>query len=124
MLNLNKRYMMYLVRWQLSTPIMAVCIVMLVAKLGATWTTVIGNLIGGLIFFWVDRWIFRSDILYSGELWEIHETELCADCGTQGRSYRLIKAASYDRTKDTRPEFRCHGCSRAKFKRDFQKSEK
>lgn len=54
-----KKYLMYLIRWQLSTPILAVCVALL-ATYGTTFATIIANLIGGLIFFWVDRWIFKS----------------------------------------------------------------
>ena len=88
--------------------------------LGATWTTVVANFIGGLIFFWVDRWIFRhTDILYSGELWEAVDDTVCVDCGKQvGRAYRLLKAGLYDRTHDEAPQFRCHECSREKYSHD------
>ena len=54
-----KKYMIYLIRWQLSTPILAVCVALL-ASYGATVATIIANFIGGLLFFWVDRWIFKS----------------------------------------------------------------
>lgn len=52
-----KKYLLYLLRWQLSTPILAVCLVWL-GGLGELWATIIANLIGGLIFFWVDNLIF------------------------------------------------------------------
>ncbi|NLA38893.1 MAG: hypothetical protein GX882_05860 [Methanomicrobiales archaeon] len=54
-----KRYGLYLIRWQLSTPILA-GVLYLLAGLGALTATIIANLIGGLIFFWVDRFIFTS----------------------------------------------------------------
>lgn len=47
---------LYLIRWQLSTPILAACVIYL--PWSPTMKTVVANLIGGLIFFWVDRWIF------------------------------------------------------------------
>lgn len=57
---LIKRYLLYLLRWQLSTPILAA-----VLALFADWpivvSTIVANLIGGLVFFWVDRWIFREE---------------------------------------------------------------
>lgn len=56
---LIKRYITYLIRWQLSTPILAVCVIHF-THLGITWAAMIANLIGGLIFFWVDRWIFNN----------------------------------------------------------------
>jgi len=54
-----KKYILYLLRWQLSTPILAVCLIWL-AGLGEVWATIVANLIGGLIFFWVDRLIFKK----------------------------------------------------------------
>lgn len=115
-----KRYLLYLFRWQLSTPILAVCVYLLTRHLGAAWTTVLANLIGGLIFFWIDRWIFRhTDILHVGELWEVVEGAVCVDCGRPvDRAYRLLKSGSYDRTHDRAPQFRCHECSRGKYARD------
>lgn len=54
-----RQYLLYLLRWQFSTPILAVCIA-LFASLGSLWATVIANLVGGLIFFWVDKLIFKE----------------------------------------------------------------
>jgi hypothetical protein len=54
-----KKYALYLLRWQLSTPILAICLIWL-AGLGELWATIVANLIGGLIFFWVDKWIFKK----------------------------------------------------------------
>ena len=56
---ITKELALYLIRWQLSTPILAVCLIWL-ANMGELWATIIANLIGGLIFFWVDRLIFRE----------------------------------------------------------------
>ena len=53
-----KKYLMYLLRWQLSTPILAICLSFF--HFGNFWNTVLANLIGGLIFFWVDRLIFSD----------------------------------------------------------------
>jgi fructose-specific phosphotransferase system IIC component len=53
-----KRYAFYLARWQLSTPILVVCITSF-SFLGNFWATVIANFIGGLMFFWIDRKIFH-----------------------------------------------------------------
>jgi len=113
-----KKYLFYLIRWQLSTPILAFCVVMF-ATFGATVATVFANLIGGLIFFWVDRWIFSHTRILQGELWEVQEDVRCADCGAEvDKGYRLVRAEGYDRTGDSRPEFRCHECSRRKYERD------
>ena len=51
------QYFLYLVRWQLSTPILAPCIALFGGATGGVpiLATVIANLIGGLIFFWVDK---------------------------------------------------------------------
>ena len=54
-----KKYLLYLLRWQLSTPILAICLHLL-AGLGELWATIVANLIGGLIFFWVDKYIFKD----------------------------------------------------------------
>jgi hypothetical protein len=117
-----RKYFLYLIRWQLSTPILAVCVYYLTQSLGATWTTVIANFIGGLIFFWVDRWIFRNTTILHGELWETVTDVICADCGqVADKGYRLVRAAHYDRTGDKQPQFRCHDCSRAKYERDREK---
>jgi len=110
-----KKYLLYLVRWQLSTPILAVCVITF-ATLGTTWSTVLANFIGGLIFFWVDRWIFNHTAILRGELWEVKSDIICADCGkVVDRGYRLVKATNYDRSNDQRPQFRCHDCSRLKY---------
>lgn len=53
------KYFLYLLRWQASTPILAV-VVGYFAHLGEWWAAGIANLIGGLMFFWVDRLIFRK----------------------------------------------------------------
>lgn len=122
-LRLFKRYFLYLIRWQLSTPILAVCVLLLTKSLGPTLTTVIANLIGGLIFFWIDIMIFRkSDILFSGELWEIKTNMDCADCGKKKiRGFRLVKWSHYDKSEDRHPQFRCYQCSRHKYHRILDK---
>lgn len=52
-----KRFLLYLLRWQLSTPILAI-----VLHFTANWnyiaSTIVANLIGGIVFYWVDKWIF------------------------------------------------------------------
>jgi len=55
---LIRQYPLYLLRWQLSTPILAVVVAYL-AYLGEWIAASVANLIGGLIFFWADRFIFR-----------------------------------------------------------------
>jgi len=106
-----KRYGLYLIRWQLSTPLLA-GVLYLLAGLGALTATIIANLIGGLIFFWVDRFIFTSETLATQ--WEVREEVRCVDCGTVARGYRLVRAKDYDRSGDPAPEFRCEECSKKK----------
>ena len=53
-----KKYILYLIRWQLSTPILALVLHLL--NYNEIVETIIANLIGGLIFFWVDKVIFNK----------------------------------------------------------------
>ena len=106
-----KRYGLYLIRWQLSTPILAGVLYVL-SMLDTVTATVIANLIGGLIFYWVDMFIFTSD-RFCVE-WEVKDIVLCVDCGKEARGYRIIRAKEYDRTQDSHPEFRCEACSKKK----------
>ncbi|HUM77634.1 MAG TPA: hypothetical protein PLP43_04345, partial [Methanoculleus sp.] len=98
-------------RWQLSTPILA-GVLALLGSLGALAATIIANLVGGLIFFWVDRFIFTSETLAAQ--WEVRDDIRCVDCGRVARGYRLVRAKNYDRTSDPAPEFRCEACSKKK----------
>ena len=118
--NVNlKRYGLYLIRWQLSTPILApivACFKHSEAIFGTPvdWlAAAVANLIGGLIFFWVDRFIFTTRILE--DQWEVRENIKCVDCSRITRGYRLVTTRNYDRTKDPRPEFRCEECSQKKI---------
>jgi DNA-directed RNA polymerase subunit RPC12/RpoP len=109
-----KKYALYLIRWQLSTPILAVVLIVL-SNMSTIWATIIANLIGGLIFFWVDRFIFRS--MSHNPLWEIRDDVKCADCGKVGDGYRIAEWMGYNRKDDKNPEFRCEHC------RDIKKAE-
>ncbi len=103
------RFITYLFRWQLSTPILYI----VVHELGAgIWQTVIANLIGGAIFFWVDKFIFTSRAF---EVWHIKETGKCDNCGVVTELRRLVKAKNYDKT-DAKPVFLCKVCSDKKIK--------
>ena len=53
-----KKFVLYILRWQLSTPILAFVLCML--HTNELLETIIANLIGGIIFFWVDRKIFNE----------------------------------------------------------------
>ena len=48
-----RRLLLYIIRWQLSTPILYVCMARL--PFDPLFKTVVANLIGALIFFPVDR---------------------------------------------------------------------
>jgi len=74
-----------------------------------TVSAIFANLIGGLIFFWVDRFIFTSP--YLAPRWEGREKVQCADSGDIAKGFRLVRARNYDRTGDPNPEFRCEKCS-------------
>lgn len=113
-----KRYTLYLIRWQLSTPLLAPIVAYFKNSPSAFGTTEdwaaasVANFIGGLIFFWVDRFIFTSRSL--GPHWEVRAAIKCADCGKIGRGYRLVKSEKYDRSGDRNPKFRCEKHSQIK----------
>lgn len=101
-----RRYVLYLIRWQLSTPILWI----VVRNLGiGIWSTVIANLIGGAIFFWVDRFIFTSKAV---EVWHVKEGR-CDKCGVASHLWRLVKTVGYDRSS-AKPVFLCMKCSKEK----------
>ena len=52
-----QRFLMYLMRWQLSSPILVACLLLMTESIGVFWATILSNLIGGAIFYWVDKWI-------------------------------------------------------------------
>ena len=109
-----KKYLMYIVRWQLSTPILYVVIWLLTGLIDALWITVIANFIGALIFFWVDKVIFRK-ARSKNPLWEMKEDVKCQDCGEIGRGYRIVEWCGYSRLDDENPEYRCEKCKAKKL---------
>ena len=48
-----KKFFLYLTRWQLSTPVLALCLYILPFK--TIISTILANFIGGCIFYWVYR---------------------------------------------------------------------
>lgn len=52
-----KKFLLYMLRWQLSSPVLALCL-WLFEPAGTIWATIIANAIGGCLFFFVDAWIF------------------------------------------------------------------
>ena len=52
------KFLLYLLRWQLSTPILWVCLTFLMSYTGELMATVLANIIGGCVFYFVDKRIF------------------------------------------------------------------
>lgn len=107
-LKVAKRFILYLFRWQLSTPILWPIVTWFGVGI---WAVVIANLIGGAIFFWVDRFIFTSPAL---EVWHYQPKGNCHHCGKEAELWRLVKAKDYDRSK-SQPVFLCADCSAKKL---------
>lgn len=102
-----RRFLIYLLRWQLSTPVLWI----VVAKLGVgIWPTVLANLIGGMIFFWIDKFIFTS---YALEVWHFKDKGVCGKCGKEEPLWRLVRAPNYDKRNEP-PLFLCMECSKDK----------
>lgn len=59
MKNLVVQYIIYLLRWQLSTPILAIVLRLFGVGESPLIPTIVANFVGGLIFFWVDKFIFK-----------------------------------------------------------------
>ena len=113
------KFILYLIRWQLSTIILAPAVAFFKHS-PSIWGTkedwiaaTVANLIGGCIFFWVDRFIFKSKVV---EKWEFLKQGTCYDCGKVDYVRRLVSApGGYDRADDEEPEFRCKECSEKKL---------
>jgi hypothetical protein len=56
-----KKFLLYLLRWEASTPVLALCTFLLSARIGDLWAAFVANAIGAAIFFWVDKKIFKED---------------------------------------------------------------
>lgn len=112
-----KQYVLYLFRWQCSTPILAVVIWLL--PFGSIVEAVIANLVGGLIFYWIDRLIFKQVRLY---VWWEKRNGVCVDCGKTGTTMRVIKAGRYDREDDEAPQYRCKDCADIKLQEVLAKA--
>lgn len=54
-----KKFLLYALRWQLSSLILAPCLIWF-GHLGEWWATIIANGIGACVFFIVDKWIFNK----------------------------------------------------------------
>ncbi len=111
-----KRLLLYLGRWQLSSLILSPSIALFTGQ--PIWGTVqtwaasgIANLVGGLIFFWVDKFIFTSAAV---EMWHVKEYGTCDECGKEAPLWRLVLAPKYDKRNDEKPKFLCMECSKNK----------
>lgn len=104
-----RRFILYLIRWQLSTPILALVLIWL-ASMNKWVATIIANLIGGAIFFWVDKFIFTSSAV---EVWQFKDKGKCDNCGNEESLWRLVLAQNYDK-RDAKPVFLCPDCSKSK----------
>lgn len=114
------KFILYLIRWQLSTVILAPAVAYFKHSSSLFGTkedwiaATVANLIGGCIFFWVDRFIFKSKTV---EQWEVMRKGTCFDCGKTDYVKRLVLApGGYDRTDDENPQYRCQECSEKKLK--------
>jgi hypothetical protein len=107
---------MYLFRWQLSTPILAPLVAFgtgtATFSVKAWEWSAIANLIGGLVFFWVDKFIFTSSKI--DPIWQVIDMTVCEDCHHLGRGYRLVQSGNYNKAHSY-PEFRCEKCSIEKY---------
>lgn len=108
-----KKLFIYMIRWQLSTPILAYVTYLYTGQSESVSSAIVANLIGSLIFYWIDLVTFLSGTL--SHQWEVKENCDCHDCGKHGRGYRLVIAPKYNRMKHT-PQFRCEECSAKKVK--------
>ena len=108
-----KRFLIYALRWQLSTPVLAIFVYLITNEILATF---IANCVGAIIFFFIDKFIFTSKFLNT--LWEIKKENVCFDCGRKEYGFRLVLRRGYDKTKDEFPEYRCYKCAIKKARED------
>lgn len=59
-LQVDMKLIVYLLRWQLSTPILSAVIYFTIDLWGNLASTVLANLIGGLMFYKIDKIIFNK----------------------------------------------------------------
>ena len=51
------RFIAYLLRWQLSTPVLWVCLYLLLPAMSELGATIVANFVGGCTFYYVDKLI-------------------------------------------------------------------
>lgn len=111
-----QKFIIYFLRWQLSTLILAPVIAIVKGSPNwfGTWAdwlaAIIANAIGASIFFWVDRFIFTSKAV---EMWHFKENGTCDKCGKESSLWRLALAPNYDK-RSSEPKFLCMQCSKEK----------
>lgn len=109
-----KSLIVYMFRWQLSTPILGFVMYLFSEGSNASDSlnsAIVANVIGSLIFYWWDMITFLYNSLK--RQWEVKDDADCDECGAHGRVYRLVIAPRYNRMKGTN-EFRCESCSISK----------
>lgn len=104
-----KRFIFYLIRWQLITPL----VWFWVHSLGiGLIPVIIFNLSCAVLFFTIDRFIFTSISL---EKCQIEQVSHCSKCGKREEIWRLVKVKDYTGS-GARPVFLCLECSQNKIK--------
>jgi DNA-directed RNA polymerase subunit RPC12/RpoP len=107
-----KKLFLYMIRWQLSTPILAWITYLFTGKLESFASAFVANIVGALIFYWIDLITFLFNSL--SHQWEVKENIICYDCNKETkRGYRLVIAPRYNRVNH-QPQFRCEYCSSKK----------
>lgn len=110
------KFLLYALRWQLSTPILWPIVHYWPGRTGGGGSDLlpvaVANFVGACIFFWVDRFIFKSRAV---ESWEFLAKGSCHDCGRSDYVRRLVAAPGYDKANDPHPEYRCRECSQRKL---------
>lgn len=56
----KKQFILYLLRWELSSVVLAPCLALFNNSIGVVWATIIANAIGACIFYFVDKLIFKK----------------------------------------------------------------
>jgi hypothetical protein len=102
-----KKLILYIFRWELSTPILWGVLYLVGNGIGGT---ILANFVGALIFFWVDRFIFTSGAV---EVWNFKDKGICDKCGAEESLWRLVRAQNYDKS-NSEPKFLCMKCSKEK----------
>lgn len=52
------RFLVYLARWQASGVVLAPCIALIPNS--PIYSAITANLIGGIVFYWIDKYIFKK----------------------------------------------------------------